>query len=174
MNNLRLVFPALEHKLLWHSFKDELIQNGGRINPGIIMSGDGTYESFLQVIIDHQNDVNIPEQYVQSTTYFLMDEHADKILGAISIRHRLNEYLLQIGGHIGYGIAPSERRKGYGTKMLSLALDKCRELGLEKVLITCDKDNIGSAKVMQNNGGVLENEIVKEDGVVVQRYWICL
>lgn len=83
----------------------------------------------------------------------------------------MNEALLLNGGHIGDGVRPSERRKGIATKMISLALDEYRKLGLQKVLMVCDKDNVGSAKSIRNNGGVLENEIIV-DGVVEQRYWI--
>ena len=97
-----------------------------------------------------------------------------KIVGTINIRYKLNDYLLRIGGHIGYGIRPSERCKGYATKMLALALEKCRELGIDKALVTCDKDNLGSAKTIINNGGVLENEYTESDGNIVQRYWIIL
>jgi len=77
------------------------------------------------------------------------------------------------GGHIGDGVRPSERRKGYATAMIALALDECRKLGIEKVLMVCNKENTGSAKSIQNNGGVLENEINVE-GETVQRYWIQL
>lgn len=82
--------------------------------------------------------------------------------------------LLFSGGHIGDGIRPSERRKGYATAMLRLALEKCRALGIRRVLMTCDKDNIGSAKSIIKNGGILENEVMNEDGVLEQRYWIDL
>ena len=92
----------------------------------------------------------------------------------MNIRHHLNESLLFCGGHIGDGIRPSERRKGFATGMIRLALEKCRELGIRQVLMTCDKDNIGSAKSIMKNGGILENEIVNEDGVTEQRYWIDL
>lgn len=83
----------------------------------------------------------------------------------------MNEALLLNGGHIGDGVRPSERRKGIATKMISLALDECRKLGIQKVLMVCDKDNVGSAKSIRNIGGILENEIIV-DGVVEQRYWI--
>ena len=91
----------------------------------------------------------------------------------MDIRHSLNEALLLDGGHIGDGVRPSERRKGYATAMIALALDECRKLGIEKVLMVCNKENPGSAKSIQNNGGVLENEINVE-GETVQRYWIQL
>ena len=111
---------------------------------------------------------------VPDSVFFLLDEDRNRLLGAVNIRHYLNEHLLRDGGHIGDGIRPSERRKGYATEMIRLALIECRKLGIDKVLIVCDKDNIGSAKSIINNGGVLENEIVNSDGVIEQRYWISL
>ena len=96
------------------------------------------------------------------------------MVGAVGIRHYLNESLLQSGGHIGDGVRPSERRKGYATEIIRLALLECQKLGIDKVLMTCDKDNIGSAKSIINNGGVLENEFLNFDGVIGQRYWVCL
>ena len=110
---------------------------------------------------------------VPDSTFFCYDIDRDIYVGAVNIRHYLNDSLLFTGGHIGDGIRPSERRKGYGTAMLALALDECKKLGITKVLMTCDKDNIGSAKAIQKNGGVKENE-VEEDGVIEERYWITL
>ena len=93
------------------------------------------------------------------------------IVGAVNIRHYLNDALLLNGGHIGDGVRPSQRRKGIATKMIALALDECRKLGIKRVLMVCDKENIGSAKSIQKNGGILENEVTV-DGIVEQRYWI--
>lgn len=76
------------------------------------------------------------------------------------------------GGHIGDGVRPSERRKGYATEMIRLALIECRNLGFDRVLMCCNRDNIGSAKSIIKNGGVLENEIISKDGDIVERYWI--
>ncbi len=111
---------------------------------------------------------------VPDSTFFLLDDERNILLGAVNIRHYLSDHLMKYGGHIGDGIRPSERRRGYGTLIISLALEKCRELGIERVLITCDKDNIGSAKSIIRNGGVLENELTDEDGDIIQRYWIDL
>ena len=83
-----------------------------------------------------------------------------------------NEYLLLHGGHIGDGIRPSERGKGFATRMIALALEKCVELGLERVLMVCDQDNPASARTIVKNGGVLENEVMDEEGRWEQRYWI--
>ena len=111
---------------------------------------------------------------VPDSVFFLLDEDRNRLLGAVTIRHYLNEFLLREGGHIGDGIRPSERRKGYATEMIRLALIECKKFGMNKVLITCDRDNIGSAKSIINNGGILENEFVNSDGEIEQRYWITL
>lgn len=110
---------------------------------------------------------------VPDSTWFCLDRDRNILVGAVNIRRYLNEKLLESGGHIGDGVRPSERRKGVATAMIGLALEKCRELGITRVLITCDKDNIGSAKSIQRNGGVLEDERTI-DGKLVQRYWIDL
>jgi predicted acetyltransferase len=111
---------------------------------------------------------------VPDSVFFLLDVERNILLGAVNIRHYLNDYLLQFGGHIGDGIRPSERRKGYATEMIRLSLIECKKLGIDKVLMVCDKANIGSAKSIIKNGGILENEFVDEDGEVNQRYWIDL
>ena len=111
--------------------------------------------------------------FVPDSTFFCLDLDRDLFVGAVNIRHHLNERLLRCGGHIGDGVLPSERGKGIGTKMVALALDECRKLGLGHILMVCDKENIPSARTIQKNGGVLENEII-EDGVIEQRYWIDL
>lgn len=113
----------------------------------------------------------VDEGWVPSSTFFCLDEERDIFVGAVNIRHYLNESLLLNGGHIGDGVRPSERRKGVATKMIGLALEECRKIGIDKVLMVCDKENVGSAKSIQNNGGILENEIIV-DGAVEQRLWI--
>jgi predicted acetyltransferase len=110
---------------------------------------------------------------VPDSTFFCLDEERDIFVGAVNIRHYLNDSLLLNGGHIGDGVRPSERRKGIATEMIGLALKECKKLGIDKVLMVCDKENIGSAKSIQNNGGILENEIVV-DGLIEQRYWISI
>lgn len=110
---------------------------------------------------------------VPDSTFFALDIERNLFVGAINIRHYLNEKLLLDGGHIGDGVRPSERRKGYATEIIRLGLEECRKLGITEVLMVCDKDNIGSRKSILNNGGVLENEI-EVDGEIEQRYWIKL
>ena len=120
----------------------------------------------------------LPEGWVPATTLWLVD--GDRFLGRVNIRHRLTPHLMQFGGHIGYMIRPSEQGKGYGKLQLALALDYCRAhlrdaIGGGKVLVTCDDDNIRSARVIEANGGVLENKVENfESGrtVLTRRYWI--
>ena len=111
---------------------------------------------------------------VPDSVFFLVDEEKNRLLGAVNIRHYLNDKLLQTGGHIGDGVRPSERRKGYATEMIRLALIECKKLGMDRVLIVCNKENVGSAKSIVKNGGILENEIVDSEGQIMQRYWITL
>ncbi len=123
----------------------------------------------------NQLEVKDPEEgWVPDSTFFCLDEERNLFVGAVNIRHYLNDFLLMNGGHIGDGVRPSERRKGIATKMIGLALLECKKLGIEKVLMVCDKDNIGSAKSIQNNGGILENEVADDEGIIEQRYWITI
>lgn len=128
----------------------------------------------IDYYLDNLEIKEATDSLVPNSTYFLYDETRDKLIGAINIRHYLNDNLLKEGGHIGDGIRPSERRKGYATKMIGLALKECKKLGIDRVLMTCDKDNIASAKSIMKNGGVLENEFMNSEGIVEQRYWIYL
>ena len=113
------------------------------------------------------------DQLVTDTTLFCLDTEENRFVGAVNIRHQLNDYLLRAGGHIGDGVRPSKRGKGIGTEMVALTLEECRRLGIRRVLMCCSQDNIPSARTIQKNGGVLENE-VEENGRIMQRYWIDL
>ena len=123
---------------------------------------------------DNKDQSKLPSHYVPSYDYFAVDD--DKFIGVIHIRIRLTENLLRYGGHIGYGINPKYWKMGYGKKLLKLSLEQYRNLIEEdKILITCDDDNVGSYKIIEANGGILENKVEnEEDGefVITRRYWI--
>ena len=138
-------------------------------SPYVIFKND--YHDFDNYLNKLEIKEPSPEGYVPDSVFFLLDEERNRLLGAVNIRHYLNDYLLKYGGHIGDGVRPSERRKGYATEMIRLALIECKKLGIDRVLITCNASNIGSKKSIIKNGGVLEN-IVDEDGVPLERYWI--
>ena len=165
---LSLVKLSEEYKRHLNEMMEEWYATGENIIPYVIRKND--YKDF-EYYMDNLEVKEGTENLVPDSTFFCLDEDRDIFVGAVNIRHYLNEALLRDGGHIGDGVRPSERRKGIATKMIGLALDKCRKLGIDRVLMVCDKDNIGSAKSIINNGGVLENEITVE-GVVEQRYWI--
>ena len=149
---------------------DEWYSSGEKIVPSAISRTDyhdfGMYLQSLEV--KEAGNGLVPE-----STFFCLDEGRDKIVGAVNIRHYLNDALLLSGGHIGDGVRPSERRKGIATHMIGLALLACRRLGIFRVLMVCDKGNVGSARSILSNGGVLEDERII-DGKAVQRYWIDL
>ncbi len=95
------------------------------------------------------------------------------MIGTLNVRYPYEGYV-KVHGHIGYGIRPSERKKGYATEVLKLALEYCKEIGLTEVLLTCDKSNIASAKTIRKCSGKLEHETSQENGDVLQRYWISI
>ena len=143
--------------------------NQGNRSPWAIFKNDYHYfEYYLSNLeINEPTDEKVPD-----SVYFLLDVERNILLGAVNIRHYLNDYLLQFGGHIGDGIRPSERRKGFATEMIRLSLIECKKLGIQRVLMVCDKTNVGSIKSIIKNGGALENEFVDKDGKTYQRYWI--
>ena len=129
------------------------------------------FESFVETELSYERGDNLPDGYVPCTELWLVDD--DRFIGRVSIRHRLSENLLRIGGHIGYDIRPSKRGQGYGNAILGLALGKAKELGITRALLTSDIRNTASRKIIENNGGVLENQIPNpETGYDALRYWI--
>ncbi len=129
------------------------------------------FAAYLQYLQDQKDRSKLPSHLVPASEFWLIDN--DEYVGRLSLRHELNEALLTWGGHIGYEIRPSKRKRGYGKAILRLSLEKARERGLHRVLVTCDEDNIGSKKIIEYNGGKLENAISVE-GMPVRklRYWI--
>lgn len=120
--------------------------------------------------------INLEPGRVPSTTFWLIDN--GRFIGTTNIRHELNIALMAYGGHIGYGVRYSECNKGYATKLLGMALDYSRDvLKLNRVLVTCNDTNLASARVIEKNGGVLENKVKNyfDSGTVLtRRYWIDL
>jgi len=118
--------------------------------------------------------IDLPEGYVGSSSYWLVDDEHQRFLGEIDIRHQLTERLLRYGGHIGYSVRLGEWNKGYGTLMLERALPHAKALGITRCLITCDDDNPGSARVMEKNGFVLADKVhnvIDGQPVITRRYW---
>jgi len=170
---LSLVKPSVEHYEEYLSFYEEWKNSNEPIVPWVVEKEPYDFTQYLHFLESEKDENNLPADYVPHSTYWLVKEDG-RVVGAVNIRHRLNERLLNVGGHIGYGIRPSERQKGYATAILAKSLEKTRELGLDKVLVVCDHWNTPSEKTIRNNGGVLESELTEEDGNVVRRFWITL
>ncbi len=112
----------------------------------------------------------LPDGWVRNS--FLIASVGDAIVGRVSLRHELNDFLREIGGHIGFGVVPSWRRRGCGTEMLRQTLPMAAALGIDRVLVTCDDDNAGSATIIERCGGRLEDKCPRDDGGITRRYWI--
>jgi len=130
------------------------------------------YEEWLRLVKECEKPDNTLLG-VQASTYFAVRESDEKVVGCIELRHTLNESLTVIGGHIGFSVTPEERRKGYATEMLKMMLAVAKKTGIDKVLLTCDIDNIASCKTVEKCGGNKEQEeAFVLDGEPYYKYWI--
>lgn len=131
------------------------------------------FKTYIDLLDAWSRGEQLAPEFVPSS--FLVGVFDGRIVGRVSIRHELNEYLLRMGGHVGYGVVPSFRRKGFATTILQKTLPVCRTLGIDRLLLTCDDDNIASIKVIEAQGGILENTLSGNDlRVPKRRYWITL
>ena len=174
MDNLCFVLPTIEHEDDAIKYVEEFIKNESQVHgSGGLYKYVDDYKKWLEKIkreLSYSGNEKVP-----ANTYFVNRIKDNKIVGMVNIRHRTNDYLFVKGGYIGYSVRPTERRKGYATEILRMGLVELKNMGIEKVLLTCDQDNIGSVKTIKNNGGELENELLDvETGKMIQRYWIKL
>ena len=171
MENIKLIYPTMEYEEQILDYIKEFKENGEVIHGGAKMEHNASIADWISSVENNRSEETVENNLMPASNFILVKEDENKMLGVVDIRHRLNDFLLKRGGHIGYSIKKSERKKGYGFEILRLALLECKKLGIERVLVTCDKDNIASAKIIQKNGGILENEI-DIHGKPLQRYWI--
>lgn len=167
---MQLVKPSLRYK---QAYLDALEESKSETSDTQLNKPEEnqSFEDFVQQLLDNEVGKSLPDGWVAATMFWLLDNN--EIIGRVHIRHTLSDYLLKHGGHIGYYIRPSKRKMGYGKKILELSLAEAKKLGLMKVLVTCDDDNIGSKKIIEANGGVLENKVDNEnDKPQTCRYWI--
>lgn len=173
---LQLRAPAPEYEPQVMSYRQALLETGDSFDGCAGLEETENYKDWLD--FEGRLSRKYGADYVPSTVRLAVRQEDDKAVGIIDLRHRLSPFLERYGGNIGYSVLPGERGKGYATEMLRLMLTHCRELGMERVLVTCDKENIPSARTILANGGVLENEVADEAGLSksgrIQRYWIPL
>lgn len=172
MEIIKLIRPSAEYKSQLERYRKDFMENNEHIYGSGGLTKFDNIEEWLEDEL--RKRVNPPEHLVPADTYFLFDEDNDIILGSIQLRHYLNEALLKTGGHIGYSISPYHRRRGYAKLMLKMVLDIAKIQGFTKVLITCNKENTGSARTIIANNGIKENEVFDDDGIIIERYWITI
>ena len=173
MDKIILVKPDLSYADEIIKYKEESLAESPIINGSAGLDRFSSIEIWFEELKKRSCEDTVPKGLVPSSTYLGVREKDNYIVGMIDIRHYLNEYLTQVGGHIGYGVRKTERNKGYAKQMLKLALEKCKELKIKKVLITCDEDNIVSEKVILSVNAKLE-DIRNVDGENKKRFWIDL
>ena len=170
--HLVLVAPSQEYKTTYLEYIKEVFAEDKEVVPFVLNTPTDNFDSFLSELDGYTRGENMQPGFVPHSTFWLIENNV-KVVGCTNIRHDLTEKLKLEGGHIGYGIRPSYRGKGYGTEILKLALIEAKTLGHKRALVTCDKENIRSAKVIQRNGGKLDSEIfIEEKKTFFQRYWI--
>lgn len=170
---MKLIKPDKSYKNQITEYRKEFIDaNSSMDGCGSLFRMEDPVE-WLNQVKSLADIATVPSNFVQSTQFIYVRESDNKLVGMIQVRHYFNEFLEKYGGHIGYSVRPTERKKGYASSMLRDCLPYCKEIGLNRVLITCEENNIGSKKTIIKNGGVYEKTVFyEEDNVNLQRYWI--
>lgn len=171
---VRLILPSVRYKKSFIQAVKEFKKENNWYVLSVDMPVDevaGNFSAYVQRVKNLSKGIGLVKGYVPEMVYWLVN--GEKFIGRVSIRHRLTKHLRLIGGHIGYEIRPTERKKGYGKKILELTLPKARKLGIAKALVTCDATNIASQKIIEHCGGVFEDAKPQGKGKPEKlRFWI--
>lgn len=166
-----LVEPTLADKEQLAVYRASFLEDNETIHGGSGLETAETIEKWLELQEAYKSPATVPAGHVISRVY--LAKQADTVIGILNLRLELNDYLLQQGGHIGYSVKKTYRQKGYGTAMLAQSLSIAKNFEIEKVLVTCDDHNQASAKVIEKNGGQLENIWIDPvNGNSTRRYWL--
>ena len=171
---MELISPSTKYKDSYSEMVQDFIANEDDLTPFTLKEDFSDFPSLVQRLEGYSQGLGIHNDFVAHRSFWLLDANK-RIVGTSNLRLSLNEGLKNIGGHIGFGVRPSERNKGYASKILAETLRHAKQYGIDNVLLSCDKDNTASAKVIQKNGGVLEFEgTVSGIENTIQRYCIKL
>lgn len=173
-SQLMFVKPSFEWEQAALNYKQEhILYNETEIH-GSALLDRLPYKEWLKLTEDNSDEKTVHDNWVVASTFFAVRKSDNKIIGMVDIRHSLNDFLANYGGHIGYGVRPTERQKGYAVQMLNFALKYAKSIGLTNAMLACYKDNIASRKTILKCGGKFEHEFIHTDGKTVQVFWISL
>ncbi len=175
MDAIKLILPTEEYLDQVWAYRREMLDAGSSMDGTSALGAADTPAAWLDEVALFSNPATVPDGWVQTTQFLGVRQSDGKLVGMLQVRHSFNEFLEKFGGHIGYSTRPGERRKGCAKEMLRLALPFCRELGLNRVLVSCQPDNPGSRRAILANGGVYESTVHEpEENIDLERYWIAL
>jgi predicted acetyltransferase len=171
---MEIVPLRLEHEAELRDFLDDFAEAGEPEIPAYFADPGWSHAEIVEAFARQSRGEGLKEGWVPGTTLFLV--HEGRILGVANLRHRLTEPLLRFGGHVGFSVRPSERKRGYATRLLEAVMEYARaNLKTDRLLVTCDAENAASARVIEKCGGAFEDESFYEPmGRSVRRYWIAL
>jgi len=170
--DLDLIEPTEALESTFRSYVAELVSRKEKLVPFVLGYDASDFGGMVRRLRDDSDGINLPEGFVPASCFWLV-EHRQTLVGISHLRHRLTPFLAYEGGHIGYSVRPSRRNQGLATALLNLTLRRASKMGLKEILVTCDRLNVASARVIQKNGGRLDSEVRRQDGGgVTQRYWI--
>ena len=173
MEEFILIRPTSEYAGQISDYRQEFLDVGDSMDGCGPLRRIEDPEEYIKICADCEDTKTVPAHLVPATQFMLVRKEDNKVLGFLQVRHEFNDYLSQFGGHIGYSVRPSERRKGYAKEMLKMALPFCKGIGLNKVLITCVDGNIASEKTILENGGEYESTVYEpERKVYLKRFWV--
>jgi predicted acetyltransferase len=169
---MKLISPDKNYEESYQNLILDFKKDGDSLTPFTLTEDYTDFESLVKRLKGYSEGVGISSTFVKHESFWLIDSQ-NQIVGTSNLRLELTDSLKRSGGHIGYGVKPSERRKGYATKILEKTLEVAKSYGILEVLLTCDHDNIGSIKTIINNGGKLESqEFLEDKNITINRYWI--
>ena len=173
---LYLVKPDLTYFERYNDMMEEWNKSNTQVAPWFLDKPFDCIEDFavfIKMLDDYEHATNVDKRFCSTTSYFVIDEN-DRLIGATSLRHYLTVEGYNTWGHIGYGVRPSERRKGYATCMLKMMLEEAKQRKIYKVLIGCHTSNVGSTRVIEKCNGMLENVVADPNDIneTINRYWI--